>query len=236
MTLRDLLNDWRSCDRCGLSATRHQVVFGSPWSIGARTASDPLVLILGEAPGQNEDARGEAFVGASGKILREDILTPAGIRVGFITNCLGCRPPGNRDPLPDELAACLPRLVALANALQPDLVVSVGRFAKAAVETGGRGFLAPGTPHVSIVHPSALLRKGYPNEATRKTVALAVAKIKVALSKLRPTVSAESDLAVAECDHSWIRIGSWREPLGTTRPMVACAKCAALSDSGTPEP
>lgn len=112
------------CTACPLSASRRHAVFGvgtspAPW------------MIVGEAPGQQEDERGEPFVGPAGQLL-DHMLAAIGVdraREVFITNVLKCRPPGNRDPQPDEVACCEPylrRQVALVN---PRLILVLGRFA-----------------------------------------------------------------------------------------------------------
>jgi len=117
-----------ACTACSLCKTRTQTVFG----VGSRTA--PWMLI-GEAPGAEEDARGEPFVGQAGRLLdnmlasigrsrRADASQPV-----FIANVLKCRPPGNRNPQPDEVAACEPFLLRQIELIRPQLVLVMGRFA-----------------------------------------------------------------------------------------------------------
>ena len=117
-----------ACTACGLCATRSQTVFG----VGQRSAH---WLFVGEAPGAEEDARGEPFVGQAGKLL-DNMLAAAGLgreRAGgegvFIANVLKCRPPGNRNPEPAEVAACAPFLQRQIALLQPRVIVVMGRFA-----------------------------------------------------------------------------------------------------------
>jgi DNA polymerase len=161
--------DWSSlraavagCTRCPLHQGRTQTVFG----VGSETAD---WMIVGEAPGAEEDRRGEPFVGRAGKLL-DEMLRAVGLdreRV-FIANILKCRPPGNRDPAAEEAASCrgyLDRQIAL---LQPKLILAVGRIAAQQLlgvdaplaRLRGRPHRLPG-PEVPVVvtyHPAYLLR------------------------------------------------------------------------------
>jgi uracil-DNA glycosylase len=112
-----------ACTRCSLSATRTQTVFG----VGNQQAQ---WLIVGEAPGAEEDARGEPFVGRAGQLLNS-MLRAVGLarEEVFIANVLKCRPPGNRDPLPSEAAECLPYLEQQIALLKPKIMLAVGRIA-----------------------------------------------------------------------------------------------------------
>lgn len=113
---------WSDCNRCALAKTgRCNVV------IGTGPEACPL-MIIGEAPGADEDELGEPFVGASGKLLRSEALQ-AGIRLqdhAFITNIVGCRPPDNRVPMPDEIQACRARLEALVQVVRPTALLLLG--------------------------------------------------------------------------------------------------------------
>lgn len=111
------------CQRCRLSQERRTIVFGS----GPKNAK---MMLVGEGPGANEDRTGEPFVGRAGEVLDEALLT-VGIRRDevYITNCVKCRPPGNRDPQPDELLACLPFLDMQVVAIRPRVIVALGKFA-----------------------------------------------------------------------------------------------------------
>ena len=116
------------CRRCGLCETRNTVVFGT----GAREAR---WLIIGEAPGEQEDLQGEPFVGPAGRLL-DQMLRAMGLDRAqdvYITNVLKCRPPRNRDPSPDEVAQCRPHLVAQMERLAPRIILTLGRFAATAV-------------------------------------------------------------------------------------------------------
>ena len=156
------------CVKCGLSEGRTQVVFG-------RGNGSAELVIVGEAPGREEDRTGLPFVGPAGKLL--DLLL---LSVGFgresvyICNVLKCRPPNNRDPAPREVATCAPYLHGQLDAIQPRALLAVGKFA-AQMLTGTetsigrlRGAVHEyrGVPVVATYHPAYLLRSP---EATRKT-------------------------------------------------------------------
>lgn len=112
------------CERCGLCRTRTQTVFGA----GVETA--PL-MVVGEGPGADEDARGEPFVGRAGRLLDEMLRSIGHARADntYIANVVKCRPPNNRDPLPAEAEACRPYLEAQLQLVQPKLILAVGRIA-----------------------------------------------------------------------------------------------------------
>jgi uracil-DNA glycosylase family 4 len=111
------------CTRCALAQTRTQVVFGS----GSPTAE---LMFVGEAPGFHEDKQGVPFVGAAGQLLSK-LLAGIGLDRDsvYICNVLKCRPPGNRDPLPEEIQACEPHLFRQIELIQPKLVATLGNFA-----------------------------------------------------------------------------------------------------------
>ena len=130
VTADDPVPDWTElqasvadCTRCPLHKSRMQTVFG----VGNRHAD---WMIIGEAPGAEEDRRGEPFVGRAGKLL-DEMLRAVGLDRGtvFITNILKCRPPGNRDPAADEAAACRDYLERQIEMIKPRLVLAVGRIA-----------------------------------------------------------------------------------------------------------
>jgi DNA polymerase len=131
--LADLEAQTEGCRRCPLCDGRTHVVFG----VGSPTAR---VLIVGEAPGKNEDLQGEPFVGAAGKKLdalleladlaREDV---------YIANVLKCRPPGNRDPQPEEIQACTPYLREQTRTIDPEFIVTLGNFATKFILKTDRG-------------------------------------------------------------------------------------------------
>ncbi|HYU64283.1 MAG TPA: uracil-DNA glycosylase [Verrucomicrobiae bacterium] len=135
----------RSCKNCGLHATRTQAVPG----VGPCPAD---LMIVGEAPGFNEDRQGEPFVGAAGKLL-DTLLGRIGLSRSdvYITNVLKCRPPMNRDPMPNEVEACSPYLKQQLEMIKPKVVLILGRHA---LER-----LMPGQGSISRIHGS-LIRRG----------------------------------------------------------------------------
>ncbi len=150
------------CTQCALHQTRTQTVFG----VGNPRAD---LMIIGEAPGADEDRQGEPFVGRAGQLLNE-MLRAIGLnrQSVFIANILKCRPPNNRDPSPDEVAACLGYLHQQIDYIQPRLILALGRIAaqrllKTDTALGRlRGKLhqlpQTGTPFVVTYHPAYLLR------------------------------------------------------------------------------
>lgn len=151
-----------SCTRCALHQSRSQTVFG----VGSHTAD---LMIIGEAPGAEEDRRGEPFVGRAGKLLDEMLRAIGQTRDSvFIANILKCRPPGNRDPLPEESSACRDYLLRQIALVAPKLILAVGRIAaQQLLETdaplgklrGQKHYLADGqVPVVVTYHPAYLLR------------------------------------------------------------------------------
>jgi len=158
-----------ACTRCGLEATRTKTVFG----VGHRQAE---WFVVGEAPGEQEDKRGEPFVGRAGQLL-DAMLRALGLsrETVYIANVLKCRPPGNRDPKPHEVEACQPYLQRQIALAQPKLILCVGRIAAQNLlgtdaplgKLRGRVHsLAPfGIPVVVTYHPAYLLRS--PGEKRR---------------------------------------------------------------------
>ena len=150
------------CTACRLHQTRTQGVLG----VGDRNAD---WLIIGEAPGADEDAQGEPFVGQAGKLL-DAMLAAINLQRGnnvYITNVLKSRPPGNRDPEPDEVAACRPYLLAQIELIQPKLILALGRIAaqslldtdEAVGRLRGQVHQFQNVPLVVTYHPAYLLRK-----------------------------------------------------------------------------
>lgn len=134
----------RSCKNCGLHATRTQAVPG----VGPCPAN---VMIVGEAPGFNEDRQGEPFVGAAGKLLDTLLARISLSRADvYITNVLKCRPPMNRDPMPNEVEACSPYLQKQLQLVKPKVVLILGRHA---LER-----LMPGQGSISRIHGSMIKR------------------------------------------------------------------------------
>jgi uracil-DNA glycosylase len=149
-----------ACTKCGLCETRHTVVFGTG---GART---PLVFV-GEAPGADEDAQGIPFVGRAGQLLTKIIAAIGLSREDvYICNVLKCRPPGNRNPAPDEIAHCWSYLERQLDLLRPKVICTLGLFATQTLlhstlpigKLRGRIFEEGGRRIVPTYHPAALLR------------------------------------------------------------------------------
>ncbi len=121
--LKVLAGQAATCTACGLAATRTNVVFGD----GSANAG---VMFVGEGPGRNEDLEGIPFVGAAGRLLNR-LLAEIGLERSdvYIANVVKCRPPGNRDPRPDEIAACKDYLAGQIRLIDPAVVVTLGNFA-----------------------------------------------------------------------------------------------------------
>jgi uracil-DNA glycosylase len=119
--LPQIRTDLGECTRCKLHGTRRSIVFG----VGA---DDAPLMFVGEAPGEQEDKRGEPFVGPAGELLDKMIEAMGWSRASvYIANILMCRPPNNRNPQPDEVAACKPFLEAKIRAIAPRVIVALGR-------------------------------------------------------------------------------------------------------------
>jgi len=144
-SLDQLHAEIRGCVKCSLHATRTQAVPG----VGPCPAD---IMIVGEAPGFNEDRQGEPFVGAAGKLL-DTLLARIGLGRSdvYITNVLKCRPPQNRDPMPNEVESCSPYLARQLSLIKPKVVLILGRHA---LER-----LLPGQGSISRIHGS-LVRRG----------------------------------------------------------------------------
>lgn len=165
-----------ACTRCVLHRSRTQTVFG----VGSETAD---WMVVGEAPGAEEDRRGEPFVGRAGKLL-DEMLRAVGLDRGtvFIANILKCRPPGNRDPKAEEAESCrgyLDRQIAL---VQPKLILAVGRIAAQQLlgvdaplgRLRGRPHRLAEIPVVVTYHPAYLLRS--PNQKRKAWEDLCLAR------------------------------------------------------------
>jgi uracil-DNA glycosylase family 4 len=150
-----------ACTACGLHKTRTQTVFG----VGDEQAD---WMFIGEAPGAEEDRLGEPFVGQAGKLL-DNMLAAIGLsreKNVYICNVLKCRPPGNRNPEPEEVAKCTPHLTKQIALIQPKLIIAMGRFAAQTLlksdasiaSMRGRVHQYAGLPLVVTYHPAYLLR------------------------------------------------------------------------------
>lgn len=157
----ELKNECTSCNKCDLAATRHNVVVG----VGNTNAE---VLFIGEGPGENEDLQGEPFVGRGGKLLDKmlaavDLDRHTNI---YIANMVKCRPPKNRDPLPQEQEACINWLRNQVYLIRPKIIVCLGRVAATRLikkdmkitKEHGIFFEKNGVLMMATLHPAALLR------------------------------------------------------------------------------
>lgn len=155
----------RTCTRCALATGRTQVVFG-----GGNPDTD--LVFIGEGPGQQEDVQGLPFVGRSGQLLDRLVHEEMGLdrwKQAYTANITKCHPPGNRDPLPDEVAACTPWLERQLELIGPRVIVTLGNFASRFVlqtkegitRLRGRAHPHPsGATVVPTFHPAAVLRGG----------------------------------------------------------------------------
>lgn len=164
MTSLDAVRDEAAtCTACRLAEGRNSVVFG----MGDSSAR---LMFVGEGPGAEEDRQGLPFVGRSGQLLDRLILEELGITREhcYIANVVKCRPPGNRDPLPDEIEQCNPFLERQLDLIDPAVVVTLGNFAtrtllgttKGVTQMRGRSYPYRGGHLVPTFHPSAALRGG----------------------------------------------------------------------------
>jgi DNA polymerase len=150
-----------ACVKCGLHKTRTQTVFG----VGDENAD---WMLVGEAPGAEEDRLGDPFVGQAGKLL-DNMLAAIGLSRRsnvYIANVLKCRPPGNRNPSPEEVEKCTPHLLQQIELIRPKLILALGRFAAQTLLASdasiaalrGRVHRYAGVPLIVTYHPAYLLR------------------------------------------------------------------------------
>lgn len=160
-TFEELEKQCLECKKCKLCETRHNVVFG----VGVPNAE---VMFIGEGPGENEDLKGEPFVGRGGQLL-DKMLAAVDLdrkKNIYIANIVKCRPPKNRDPEPDEQAACIDWLRNQFALIRPKIVVCLGRIAAAKIikpdikitKEHGMFFEKNGVVMMPTLHPAALLR------------------------------------------------------------------------------
>jgi uracil-DNA glycosylase len=159
-----LYREARDCTRCPLWQGRTQVVFGNG-------NADADLMFVGEAPGFHEDQQGLPFVGRAGKLL-DELLEGIGMTRGdvFVANVLKCRPPGNRDPQPEEIESCKPYLYKQVELIEPKVVCTLGNFATKLLTRSSRGIRSVrGRPQIQelggrrvriypLYHPAAALR------------------------------------------------------------------------------
>ena len=187
--LNEIAAEIRVCTRCELHRTRTN-------SVPGEGPADARIMFIGEAPGWNEDQQGRPFVGAAGKFL-EELLAAAGLKRSdvFITNVVKSRPPGNRDPLPDEIVACAPFLQRQIDTIDPDVIVTLGRFSMAKWFPGERISRIHGQPKkdgkrliVPMYHPAAALHQ----QALKATILEDFAKLPRILAEAEAAREAEA--------------------------------------------
>jgi len=158
--LKQIANETASCTKCALQHSRKLAVPGE----GPANAE---IMFIGEGPGFYENEQGRPFVGQAGKFL-DELLTGIGLKREqvFIGNVVKCRPPGNRDPLPEELAACSDYLERQIQAINPRVIVTLGRFSMARFlpnakisDVHGQSYQLKGRTVVPMYHPAAALHQ-----------------------------------------------------------------------------
>jgi uracil-DNA glycosylase family 4 len=178
----------KDCHDCPLKATRTKLVFGAG-------NADAEVMFVGEAPGAQEDLQGLPFVGRAGQLLNE-LLHEFGLDRNdvFIANVLKCRPPGNRDPLPEEIAECEPHLMEQIHLIQPKVICTLGNFATKLLSGRPTGITkCCGIPQhreiaglqvvlYPLFHPAAALR----TPATKERLRADMAKLPELIEEQRP--------------------------------------------------
>ncbi|TMK48828.1 MAG: uracil-DNA glycosylase [Actinobacteria bacterium] len=171
-TLQEAAHEASDCTKCRLSGGRTQVVYGTG-------NPDADLMFIGEGPGYYEDKQGEPFVGAAGQLLNK-MLEEIGVQRADvrITNVILCRPPGNRDPMPDEVETCTPWLREQIALVDPRVIVTLGNFATRFMldkpvsisRVRGQRFPFEGRTVIPTFHPAAILRGG--GEASTQMAAL----------------------------------------------------------------
>ncbi len=184
-TLQEAALEASTCTRCRLAKGRTQVVYGTG-------SSDADLMFIGEGPGYYEDKQGEPFVGAAGQLLNR-MLEEIGVRREDvrITNTVLCRPPGNRDPLPDELDACAPWLEEQIRLVDPRVIVTLGNFATRTVlgravsisRVRGQRFPWQGRTVIPTFHPAAILHGGGESSSQMTALRADFQEIKAALAE-----------------------------------------------------
>ncbi|HET9725070.1 MAG TPA: uracil-DNA glycosylase [Actinomycetota bacterium] len=161
-TLEEAAREASTCTRCRLAQGRTQVVYG----VGDPNAD---LMFIGEGPGYHEDKQGEPFVGAAGQLLNRMLAEVEIPRSAvYIANCVKCRPPGNRDPLEDELVACRPWLDEQLALIDPAVIVTLGNWATRYIlgkqvsisRVRGQRFPWGGRTVIPTFHPAAILHGG----------------------------------------------------------------------------
>ncbi len=228
-TLAELERQVRTCADCPLHAGRANAVPGEG-------PPDAEILFIGEGPGAQEDRQGRPFVGPAGNLL-EDLLLSIGMtrEQVYIANMVKCRPPNNRDPMPDEIAACAKYLERQIELIDPLLIVTLGRFAMARFLPGqsisrvrGRLRTVDGRRIFPIMHPAAGLRR----QEMRAAIEADFARIPGLLDVLRVQVEPPSPATTPAASADTADAAAIREPADAYETLPPPAPAPALC--GTP--
>jgi uracil-DNA glycosylase len=190
--LEELARTASTCTLCRLSAGRTQVVFASG-------NADAELMFIGEGPGFHEDKQGLPFVGAAGQLLNR-LLEEIGLSRDetYVCNVVKCRPPGNRDPLPDEIEACKPYLMDQIRLVDPRVIATLGNFATrfilgrptAISRVRGQRHALDGRVVIPTFHPAAILRGGGDSSTQMEAIRSDFREMRTALQEARQTVGA----------------------------------------------
>jgi uracil-DNA glycosylase len=195
-TLQEAALEASTCTRCRLAGGRTQVVYGTG-------EPDADLMFIGEGPGYYEDKQGEPFVGAAGQLLNQ-MLSEIGLRRDDVRICnvVMCRPPGNRDPLPDEVEACTPWLQEQIALVEPRVIVTLGNFATRFMldkpvsisRVRGQRFIVDGRTVIPTFHPAAILRGGGEASSQMAAVRSDFQEIRSALAEMPEPVEEQLGL------------------------------------------
>ncbi len=235
--LEEVAVEVRACTKCRLHQTRTLAVPGEG-------SPDTEVVFVGEGPGFNEDKQGRPFVGRAGDLLTKFLATLRWNRQEvFITNIVKCRPPDNRDPEPDEIAACAPYLKRQLEILDPALVVTLGRHSLGRFMPGERISQAHGTVRAvdpetgarnamafALYHPAAALR----TPDIERTSYADVAQIPAALLESRARRTATNEAPPASAQAAAVVVPPPAD--AAVQAATAVAVMATIDDAATPSP
>jgi DNA polymerase len=194
--LEEVARTASTCTRCRLSEGRTQVVFGDG-------NPDAGIMFIGEGPGFHEDQQGVPFVGPAGQLLNR-LLGEVGLTRGdvYIANVVKCRPPGNRDPMPDEIEACSPYLMQQVDLIDPRVIVTLGNFATRVIlarqvsisRVRGQKEVWRGRTVIPTFHPAAALHGGGDGGPQMRALREDFATIRAALGEAPPAVEEQLGL------------------------------------------
>jgi uracil-DNA glycosylase len=235
--MRDLETRVKTCQLCRLAKTRTNAVPGE----GDFRAE---VMFIGEGPGYHEDRQGRPFVGAAGQFL-DELLSIAGLsrESAFVANVVKCRPPGNRDPNPDEIAACAPYLEQQIALINPRVIVTLGRFSMSKFFPGerisqihGQARVVDGRMCVAMYHPAAGLHQASLADVIRKDFRLLPVYVEQARKMFSPPpAEVEERIVEAEAAREFVvhdpDTGAVREPVAESVAEPPAPAVIATSDA-----